>query len=165
MSTWSRPYEDMGCIDPKEIAPRLDVNGEAVDLLRAEYMFKLGMREEAMKLFDSAISKGSYEAKMCKGFALAEGALEDACFEDMVGGLKSAMPVAMRLMQPAQARRLLKILQRAVDAGWIQGDRQLCVDEVSNVDVYDRMEDFVQVEGNENAALSNLYEYMAAFYR
>ncbi len=165
MSTWSKEPENTGYIDPKEVAPRVDLNGEVVDLVRAESMHRLGMQEKAMELYDLSISKGSYEARMCKGFAIAESALCDGCYEDMVKGLKLAIPVAMRLMHSAQGKRLLQILQMAVDAGWIQGDSQLCPDAVSHTDVYDRMEDFTHAGENEKASLSNLYEYLVAFYR
>lgn len=164
MSTWPKEPDNLDYIDPKEIVPRLDFNGAVVDLLRAESMFKLGMREKAMELYDVAISTGSYEARMCKGFAIAEVALGDGCFEDMVKGLKLAIPVAMRIMNSEQGIRLLQILQKAVDAGWIQGENQFCIDAVNHEDVYDRMDDFTSVEGNEKAALSNLYECLVAFY-
>lgn len=165
MSTWSREPENTSYIDPKEMAERVDNYGEVIDLLRAESLFKVGNRNEAMRLFDSSISKGLEDAKIGKGLAMAEGALQDGRCEDMIEGLKLAMPVAMRLMQPAQGRRLLKILQMAVDAGWIQGDSQFCLDVVNHEDVYDRMEDFVRAQGNEKASLSNLYECLNVFYR
>ncbi len=138
---------------------------EIVLLVKANALYEEGDMENAMKAYDASVESGSVEARIYRGFALAESAMENGeSLEEVVVGLKDAMSVAAKMMEDQYLRKLHGLLYRLVQYGHLSGEKQLSTVEVNHLDIHDRIMDFVRSKGGDRAVLENLLEYLDAFY-
>lgn len=150
-------------ICPKEVLRDPESCREIVLLVRANAMYEAGNYSEALRLYDESVEQGSVEARIYRGFAMAERAcVEGSGFEGLENGLKDSLWVIAKIMEPQYLLRLKKILEKAVAAGYLKGDKQLCVEESGYMDVHSRIMDFIRLKGDARAALENLREYLDA---